>query len=156
MHHSISLTLFLAAIWLLNSGHYTPLILSLGAASVALVVWIAHIMDVIDEETQPLHITFRFPGYLLWLLIELIKSNVDVVKRIWLGPSSISPTVATLKISQTTDVGKVIYANSITLTPGTLTIDLTDDTVTIHALSAESVESLQNGDMDRRVKRLEE
>lgn len=155
MRHSISLALFLAAIWLLNSGHYTPLITGLGAASIVLVVWISHKMDVVDHEAQPIHLTQRFPSYCLWIFVELIKSNVDVVTRIWKGPKAISPTIATLPISQTTDVGKVIYANSITLTPGTLTIDLTEDSVTVHALSAEGIESLKTGDMDQRVKRLE-
>lgn len=155
MRHTLYLSCTLVAIWLLNSGHYTPLLLSLGAFSVGLVVWIAHKMDVVDGEAQPIHLTLKLPGYWLWLTKEIVLSNIDVVKRIWLTPNSIEPTIATLKISQNTDMGRVIYANSITLTPGTVALDLRDDEVVIHSLTREGLRDLQSGEMDRRVSQLE-
>jgi multicomponent Na+:H+ antiporter subunit E len=155
--HTISLFLTLAAFWLLNSGHYTLLILSLGLFSIALVLYIAHRMDVVDHESQPLHlITLRIPGYHLWLVKEIILSNISVVKHIWLGNETISPILTTIKASQKTDMGKVIYANSITLTPGTVAVDLVGDQIKVHALSRENIEVLQAGEMDRRVCRLED
>lgn len=60
-----------------------------------------------------------------------------------------------VKASQTTDVGKVIYANSITLTPGTVSLGLVGDEITVHALIRENIEALESGDMDRRVSQLE-
>jgi len=78
-----------------------------------------------------------------------------VVKHIWLGNTTISPTLKTIKASQKTDIGKVIYANSITLTPGTVTVNLEGDQIMVHALLRESIEGLQAGEMDRRVTRLE-
>jgi len=155
MRHTLYLSSTLIALWLLNSGHYTPLILALGCFSVGLTVWIAHKMDVVDGEAQPIHLTLRLPGYWFWLTKEIVLSNIDVVKRVWLAPDSIDPAVATLKISQTTDMGRVIYANSITLTPGTVTLDLKDDEVLIHSLTREGLRDLQNGEMDRRVSLLE-
>ncbi len=155
MRHTLYLSIALAAIWLLNSGHYNPLLLCLGALSIALVVWIARKMDVVDHEGQPINATLKMPVYFVWLMKEIVLSNIDVVKRIWLAPNSISPTVATLPLSQEDDMGRVIYANSITLTPGTVTLDLSDQEVTVHALTEEGLKALQEGEMDRRVKQLE-
>lgn len=155
MRHTIYLSLFLAAFWLLNSGHYSLLILSLGVASIALVVYISHRMDVVDHEAQPLHLTVKLPAFYFWLIKEIIAANISVVKHIWLGNKSISPTLATLKASQKTDLGKVIYANSITLTPGTVSVALEGDNIVVHALLQESIKDLQAGEMDQRISKLE-
>ncbi len=156
MRHAIFLFLFLAVFWLLNSGYNTALMLSLGAASIAFVVYISHRMDVVDHESQPLHLTLKLPGYYLWLMKEVIRANFFVVKHIWLGNKTISPTLATITASQKTDIGKVIYANSITLTPGTVTVNLQGNQLMVHALLRESIEELQAGEMDRRVTQLED
>jgi multicomponent Na+:H+ antiporter subunit E len=129
--------------------------LSLGAISIALVLYIAHRMDVVDHESQPLHITRQLPGYYAWLIKEIILANLLVVKHIWLGNRTISPTLKTIKASQKTDIGKVIYANSITLTPGTVTVNLQGDQFMVHALLSESIVELEAGEMDRRVTQLE-
>jgi len=155
MKHTISLFLTLAAFWLLNSGHYSVLVLSLGFVSIALVLIISHKMDVVDQESQPIYLSTKILGYYLWLIKEIIKANITVVKHIWLGEKSISPTLKKIKISQQTDMGKVIYANSITLTPGTVAIDLVDNEITVHALLYKDIESLEVGEMDRRVTLLE-
>ena len=153
--HTISLFLTLALFWLLNSGHYNLLILALGLAAIILVLFIVHKMDVVDHESQPLNLTGNIFGYYLWLIGAIIKANITVVKHIWLGNDTLSPTLRRIKISQKTDMGKVIYANSITLTPGTVTIDLIDNEVIVHALLHEDIESLIEGEMDRRVSKLE-
>ncbi|SFD42562.1 Na+/H+ antiporter subunit E [Pseudoalteromonas denitrificans] len=155
MKHTISLFLTLVAFWLLNSGHYSLLILSLGFASIALILVIAHKMDVVDHESQPIYLSRKIFGYYIWLIKEIIKANITVVKHIWLGEKSISPTLKAIKVSQKTDMGKVIYANSITLTPGTVAIDIVDNEITVHALLYKDIESLEIGEMDRRVTLLE-
>lgn len=156
MRHSIGLALALIVFWLMISGHYTALVLSLGAASVALVVYISHRMDVVDHEAQPLHMTLHLPAYWLWLLKEVVFSNLDVVYRIWRGNASISPARIVVRAGEETAIGKVIYANSITLSPGTVAMDLRGRDVTVHALTRKAAESLQSGEMDRRVRRLED
>ncbi len=155
MKHTISLFLTLIAFWLLNSGHYSVLILSLGFASIVFILVISHKMDVVDQESQPIYLSRKIFGYYMWLIKEIIKANITVVKHIWLGEKSISPTLKTIKISQKTDMGKVIYANSITLTPGTVAIDIIDNEITVHALIYKDIESLEIGEMDRRVTLLE-
>lgn len=99
--------------------------------------------------------TIKLPGYLLWMVGQIIMANLDVVKRVWLGPSSISPTIITLRAGQKTEVAKVLYANSITMTPGTATLAVREDMLEIHALTREAAEDLQKGEMDRRVTALE-
>ena len=155
MRHTIYLSLALAAFWWLNSGHDTVLLLSLGLVSIAFVLTIARRMDVVDHEAPPLHLTLKLPGFYAWLIKEIVLANISVVKHIWLGNKTISPTMITIKASQKTDVGKVIYANSITLTPGTVSIALEGDEITVHALLRESITALEAGEMDRRVTQLE-
>jgi len=156
MRHTIMLSLSLAVFWLANSGHYTALMLSLGALSIAVIVYIAHRMDVIDHEAQPIHLTLKIPGYYAWLAKEIFVSNLIVVKHIWLGNKSISPGFATITASQKTEIGKVIYANSITLTPGTVTVNIEGDKFLVHSLLQDSIEDLKSGEMDRRVSKLED
>ena len=114
-------------------------------------------MAIVDGETYPVPrpLQLRVWMYWRWLAREVVKSNLDVARRI-LSPSlPISPNVFTLKASQRTDLGRVIFANSITLTPGTISIDLQGDTIEVHALTQEAAETLQTGEMDRRVTDLE-
>lgn len=155
MRHTISLSLLLSAIWLANSGHYTGLLLALGGLSVALVVYICHRMDVVDNESQPIHLTPRIPAYYAWLAWQILLSNIDVVKRIWLGNNSIDPQLKTLPVAQRSDLGRVIYANSINLTPGTLAVELDDNTVLVHALTSANIQDLETGEMSRRACELE-
>jgi len=156
MRHLLILSLTLAMFWVFNSGHNTAFMLLLGVSSIAIVVYIAHRMDVVDRESQPLYLTFKLPAYYAWLIKEITLANILVVKHIWLGNKSISPTMASIKASQKTDVGKVIYANSITLTPGTVTLKLEGDQFVVHALSRKSIKDLESGEMDRRVTQLED
>jgi multicomponent Na+:H+ antiporter subunit E len=155
MKHTFSISALLAIIWLANSGHYSGLLLGFGAASVALVVWISHRMDVVDHESQPIHLTRHLPRYYAWLTAQIIVSNIDVVKRIWSGNSTISPGMRRFPVSQKTDIGRVIYANSINLTPGTIAVELSDNEVLVHGLTQSNLDDLDAGAMSRRVNRLE-
>ncbi|QBG35046.1 Na+/H+ antiporter subunit E [Litorilituus sediminis] len=153
--HIFTLFLCLTLFWLLNSGHYSLLILSLGLASIILVLIISQQMDIVDHESQPLYLTPIIFSYYVWLIKEIVKANITVVKHIWLGKDSISPQLKTIKISQKTDMGKVIYANSITLTPGTVAIKLQGDEILVHALLTANIASLEQGEMDARISKLE-
>lgn len=158
MGRALSLGIVLFATWMLLSGPYSVhhgLVLGLGIASVILVVLIAFHMDVIDHEGHPIHLTYRFAAYWAWLLVEIIKSSIDVTKRIWSPSLPISPTIFILKTSQPTELSQVIYANSITLTPGTVTVRLDRDNILVHAIARDVGEDLASGEMDRRVTRLE-
>ena len=154
--HAVSLGLILFGSWLLMSGVYIPFILMLGVFSCAVVVVIAMRMDVVDHEAVPLHITFRAVIYWPWLLWEIVKANIDVTKRV-LGLAPISPTMVRIKATQKTDLGLVTLANSITLTPGTISIDVEKDGhILVHAISRDGAEGVADGEMDRRVTEMED
>lgn len=155
MLHVLALSTLLSVFWLINSGHYTPLLLSFMLVSVLFVSILCQRMDLIDGESQPLGLTFRFPSYLIWLAREVIVANIAVAACVWKGNRSIDPQVIKVTAGQKTDLGKVIYANSITLTPGTVSIDLVGSEITVHALTAESAADLMKGEMNQRVCRVE-
>jgi len=151
----INLGLILYGHWLLLSGHYDRLLLSLGFASTLVAVAIALRMEIVDRETYPIPLNLKALLYWPWLAREVVKANLDVARRI-LSPSlPISPNVFTIKTSQRTDLGRVTFANSITLTPGTVSIDLQGDTIEVHALTEHAAQSLLEGEMDRRVTEME-
>lgn len=151
------LVLILSVFWLVNSGHFEPLLLGFGVVSVLGIVLIIRRMEKIDGTYEsPVILSVRLPFYLLWLLKEIILSNFDVIRRIWQRKPDISPSVVTITASQKTDICRVLYANSITMTPGTVTMDVNGSTFTVHALTRAIAENLKSGDMDRRVCRLED
>ncbi|MDH3241100.1 MAG: Na+/H+ antiporter subunit E [Alphaproteobacteria bacterium] len=153
--HGLGLWLVVFALWLLLSGHYVPLLISFGVVSSLLIVWIAARLDVIDHESIPLQIKFGYVGYLAWLGKEITKSNIDVAKLILHPKLPISPVLLRVPATQITDVGKVIYANSITLTPGTVSIEVEPHEILVHAITREAADGLASGDMDRRVDEIE-
>ena len=155
MLHSISLGLLLFGVWLLLSGIFEPLLLGLGVVSCLVVVLIAHRMDVIDREGHPIHLAWRIVIYWFWLALEIVKSNIDVARRILDPKLPIHPMLIRLPASQKSELGLVIYANSITLTPGTVSVQVEVGEILVHAIAEEPAEALRQGDMDRRVSAVE-
>lgn len=156
MRQRVSLAAALFAFWLLLSGQTSPFLIAAGIGSTLAVLAICERMGILDREGQPIHLGLRAVAYWGWLTWEIAKSAWDVTKLI-LGPiGGISPTLVRVRASQATEVGRVIYANSITLTPGTISLELDDDTIVVHALTRGGAASLEGGDMDRRVTRLEQ
>lgn len=156
MKHAIALFLLLLAVWLLNSGHYTALMISFGVASCLFVIWLSIRMGIVDDEGVPIHLLPRLPVYLPWIAKEVAKSNLDVARRILaLGRPNVSPRLFDAPTTQHSDLGRVLYANSITLTPGTVSIRVYGTKITVHAIADEVADDLLEGEMDRRVTRLE-
>lgn len=151
MFHSLSLFIFLYLFWLLLSGFFTAFLLSAGIGSALAVVWFARRMDVVDAEGHPIHLGPRALLYWVWLLKEIVKSGWDVSKIILHPGLPISPTLVRFKPSQRTDVGLVLHANSITLTPGTITVEAGPDEFLVHGLTRSGAEGTVESEMDRRV-----
>jgi multicomponent Na+:H+ antiporter subunit E len=146
----------LFAFWLLLSGHFTAFLLLAGAGCSLAALLFARRMRIVDREGQPLHLGARAPLlYWPWLGLEIVKSGWDVTRRILHPRLPISPTLARFKPSQRTDLGLVIHANSITLTPGTICVETGRGEFLVHALSAEGAGSLEGSEMDRRVSGME-
>jgi multicomponent Na+:H+ antiporter subunit E len=149
--HTLSLGFALFVLWLALSGLLDPFLLALGVASCVLVAAIAWRMDVVDHEGHPIRLSWRAVFYWPWLLKEILKSNLDVARVILRPRMPIRPHVVGVRATQASELGHVIYANSITLTPGTVTIALEGGALDVHALTQDAADGLMTGEMDRRV-----
>ena len=151
MFHSVSLFFTLYLFWLLLSGYFTPFLLSAGAGCALAVVWFARRMDVVDHEGHPIQLGMRIVAYWPWLIVEIVKSAWSV-SRIILHPRlPISPTLVRFKPTQRTDVGLAIHAQSITLTPGTITVEAWPNEFLVHGLTRDGALAVIDSEMDRRV-----
>lgn len=137
--------------WLLWSGHFTPLLLAFGAFSCLLVGYLTQRMGYFDNEVFALRFGLRLFSYLAWLAKEVMRSGIEVA-RVVLDPRlPISPRVVEIKASADHPVDLVIFGNSITLTPGTLTLDVHRGVIKVHSLTQAGADDLLSGEMDRRV-----
>ena len=151
----LSLAGFLFAFWLVLSGHYTPVLIAAGAVSAVVCVLAAIRMRVADPEGHPIELFRGALTYWPWLAWEIAKSAWAVTKIILHPTLPISPTMTTVRASQKTATGVATYANSITLTPGTITVGVSGNDLTVHALVRDGALDLEGGGMDRRVSEFE-
>jgi multicomponent Na+:H+ antiporter subunit E len=137
--------------WLLLSGYFTAFLVSAGFGCAVATVLFASRMKVIDREGMALHSVPRLIPYWIWLLKEVVKSGWQVSLIIAHPRLPISPTLVSFRPTQRTSVGLVIHANSITLTPGTITVEAEATTFLVHALTRDGAAGAAGGDMDARV-----
>jgi len=126
--------------------------LALGLVSCLLVIWLTRRFETIDHESVPIHLGWKVISYWGWLTKEIVVASVQVTKIVLSPQMRINPKIVQVQSKSQGDVRRVIFGNSITLTPGTLTTDLDDDgLVTVHALTSEGADGVVNGDMNDRV-----
>jgi multicomponent Na+:H+ antiporter subunit E len=147
----VGLAGFLFAFWVALSGHYTPALIAAGLGSTALCVYVATGASLIDAEGHPSHLLRGAVTYIPWLVREIVRSAWGVTRIIIDPRLPISPTMTVVRASQKTPVGVAAYANSITLTPGTITVGVSGNDLTVHALVRGGADDLEAGGMDRRV-----
>ncbi|MCB1520575.1 MAG: Na+/H+ antiporter subunit E [Hyphomicrobiaceae bacterium] len=152
---ALGLAVVLVGFWLALSGHYTPFLLSIGALAVLAIVAVGARMGILDSEGLPFQLLLAALTYWPWLAWEIMKSAWSVTKLILHPKMPISPTMTVVRASQRTNAGLATYANSITLTPGTITTTVRGDEFTVHALASEGADDLEGGGMDRRVTQFE-
>ncbi len=149
----LSTIIILMIVWLLWSGLYKPLLIGLGIFSCLLSLWVARRTGFF-RHTLELRAYLRLPALWWWLLKEVVVSSIEVAKIV-LSPSlPIQPELVELSSTEQTDSGKVILGNSITLSPGTVTIDVHEDRLLVHCLTASSAASLRSREVDHRVAQL--
>lgn len=144
--------LFFAIIWLALSGipsDFRPLLLVLIIP--ALTLLLALKLSLIPDKFP---LKFSAFYYAIWLLKEVILSTITVIKITWQRNLVIHPVMRPIKSIQTNDIGMVIYANSITLTPGTVALSIHDNTIMVHTLDISLIEDLEEGGMDKRVREI--
>jgi len=141
----------LAIFWLLLSGFIEPLLLSFGALSVVAVLFILKRMDKVENEPRQISTSLRLIRYMPWLIGQIFSSGFHVTKLIWGSPGKVSPAIAKINAKDVPVSSRVLYANSITLTPGTLSVDLEEGEVTVHALHKSSIDELKEGEMEKKI-----
>lgn len=149
--HIAKWAILLSVFWLLLSGFIQPLLLSFGAISVAIVLVVLRRMDMVDEQPRQISSGHQMMRYMAWLLREIFKSSLHVAKLVWSSPDKVSPTLAKINAQKVDPKYRVLYANSITLTPGTLSVDLQGDEITVHALEEKSIEELKQGEIEKKI-----
>jgi multicomponent Na+:H+ antiporter subunit E len=148
--------LVLAGVWIVFSGKFDAFHLALGVVSVGLVLGfngaIRRLRPSLGGPAARERILWsRALLYVPWLLWQIVVSAAYVTKLTLVGEEKIAPRIVRFRSDQPNEVAQVTLGNSITLTPGTLTLDIHDDEYVIHALDEQSAEGLLTGDMQRRV-----
>ena len=149
------LAVILSLAWLAWSGYFKPLLLILGAVSVALTLYLAVRTNFFEHTSGLLAMSRRLPGYWLWLLMQIVRSSFDVAKIV-LSPSlPVSPSIVRLKCPREEVLPQAILGNSITLSPGTITIDIDEQEVLVHCLSEAGAVDVESGELLQRIRELE-
>ena len=139
--------IILFVLWLVLSGYLKILLLFFGLVSVLFVIWMSYRANALEEDSLPIKLILKLPFYWLWLFKEIFKSGIITTALIWNG--KFVPQLFRIKASQKSTTGIANYANAITLTPGTVTIEVEKKTLLVHALNKKLSEDLQSEDMDK-------
>lgn len=141
MFYGVSLTAVLVVLWLVLSGPYTlsgdyPIVMGLGGASIVLTLYVTWRMRILDRETVPVAPAPSLFLYWGWLGREIVNANFSVLRLVMKPEIDIEPRLVRVPAEQRSDLGHTVFANSMTLTPGTVTVDVEDDGFLVHALDA--------------------
>ena len=145
------LGVLLIAAWLLWSGLYKPLLIGLGVFSCLLTLILARRMGYFDNELFAFRYNFRLLGYWWWLGGEIFRSSIEVAKEVLRPQLRVNPKVVELDVADLDALDQTLLGNSITLTPGTLTLDVHENRLLVHALTPEGGDAVLEGEMKRRV-----
>jgi multicomponent Na+:H+ antiporter subunit E len=142
-------------LWLLLSGYFKTNLIIFGVISCAFVTYLSIKLKIYSSHHERIKFNLRLPLYIPWLLKEIVKSNLHVARCILGSKDSIQPQTIYAKPSQKTNTGLAVHANSITLTPGTISVDIDEDVILVHALTNHTAQGIINGDIDKRVSKFE-
>ncbi|WOI53960.1 Na+/H+ antiporter subunit E [Parvularcula sp. LCG005] len=152
----VILAIVLMVLWLLLSGYFdNPLLVGFGIASVLFTVWMSQRAGILDSEGVPTNV---FPGvltYMFWLTVEIGKANIAVAVEALRPTLKLSPRMIRVPAIQASDLGKTIFANSVTLTPGTVTVDVDHRGLVIHALTEALADEAAIAEMGHKVARFD-
>ena len=158
MKHLVVLTCVLFFFWILLSGKFDLKFLTYGVLTAVISAWICvPLLLLPNAKGTKKYFIFDVPlakyaVYWLWLLNEVVKANIDVVKATVKTEMVINPRVIRFRIKMDNPMAHATLANSITLTPGTVTLNVTEDGLyEIHALTDGAAEGLLEGGMQKRI-----
>ncbi|MCL0056159.1 Na+/H+ antiporter subunit E [Dehalococcoidia bacterium] len=141
--------ILLFGFWLLLSGQMDIMHLGLGLVCSLLVALFSH--DLLIKEGTRLTIFMRFIPFLGWLVLQIIIANINVARRVIDPKMPILPGIIKFRSNLKSDVAQTTLANSITLTPGTMTVDVVGGDFYIHCLAIEDEEKIL--DIERKFER---
>lgn len=150
MAYLLGIFLAIIAFWVANSGHYKPLMLGFLALSTLITLLVSARLKIIDREGSPYVRLAGFLAYYPWLFWEVVKSNLVIIKACLRADLDINPALVKIKTNCKTDLAKVTFANSITLTPGTVTVEIEGDKLLVHGLYEANTQPEAFEEMDRR------
>jgi multicomponent Na+:H+ antiporter subunit E len=155
--HAWILFVSLMAFYVVLSGQiHSVFLMVAGVICCAAVTLLSKRLGLIDDEGVPFRWWWATLRYLPWLMWQIVLSNIDVFKTVWTpSRTPIEPQMVVVPHELRTTYGLSTYMNSITLTPGTVTIEATDDQLLVHALSGSFADDLRAGEMHRRCLELE-
>ena len=149
--------------WLILSGHYDLMHVSFGIFSVILVLLINHplrrrLFALEEERSATLNFSrlLRLSFYIPWLLIQIAVSSLQVARVVLHPKCPIDPALLRFKTKLKNVSSKVVLANSITLTPGTITLEIKEDEFLVHALMDACSTGIIDGALPGQVARLYE
>lgn len=151
----LTLLITLIVAWLLWSGIYKPLVIGLGGFSCLLTLLLAKRMGFFKDSSHLARVIPRLPGFWLWLIKEIIKSSWDVARIVLSRDLKIQPSLVRIESTGQLDISQTILGNAITLSPGTVTLDVHEDELLVHCLTPEGADELRSGELNRRVSELE-
>lgn len=150
LRYALILTGAMVLFWLGMSGYFKPMLLILGTVSVVTVLFLCARMKIFDVETAPYLYIPKTLAYFTWLGGEIFKANITVVKAVLSPDMAVSPTMVKVPNRRNTDMGAAMFGNSITLTPGTVSVAISDDHILVHALLEEMAEPTDFLEMSER------
>lgn len=143
----------LVVFWFAMSGETSPFFLGLSVIAILATLWISASLRIIDRDTSPYHRAPQLIIYMGWLIVEIVKANLAVISRVLGWRHSIDPAMVEISTATRTSLGKALFANSITLTPGTVTVAVDGQVLKVHALVRENAGADSFAAMDRRSSR---
>jgi multicomponent Na+:H+ antiporter subunit E len=146
----ITLAMVLLAIWATLSGLFKPIIIMFAFISVFVVLMLTLRLRLMDTVAVPYLRIVSYLRYWVWLFIEILKANGPVIRACLRTEMDINPALVRVRTRCRSDVARTVFANSITLTPGTVTVDIDGDRLLVHALYEESAPQESFAEMDRR------
>ena len=149
--------LFFLAIWIIFNGQFTLEILLFGiGVSALLYAFLCSFMDFsIKKDLFILRKSIYFPAYVFLLIRDIIKANLDTIRRLFSAKYDVEPCVVTFHAPLKTKLGRVLLANAITLTPGTITARLEGDEFVVHCLDKDNAFGMADSDIAHLLIRME-
>ena len=143
--------------WLLLNGNVTLEIVLLGLAVTALMALLEYTLFGYTPKTEGMLLRKApvFCAYIPVLMWEILKAGWAVSKVVLFRRYKVTPTLVTFRTDLKTEFGRFLLANSITLTPGTITVQVKGDRLTVHCLDKSMLDTSDDGVFQRWIRKLE-